>query len=200
MAKQYNSLVTRMIDALKLLPGVGQKSAQRMAFYLLKGDSAKMLHIADTLRDAVEKLRHCSQCRNYTEHNLCELCSDTQRHHELLCVVENPSDLLAVENGTNYRGHYFVLMGRLSPLDGIGPEQLGLGLLEQRLNDGKVKEVILATNPTVEGEVTAHVIAEMAKKAGLSTTRLAQGMPVGGELEYVDLHTLARAFDGRTSY
>ena len=193
-------LLEQLIDALKLLPGVGQKTAQRMAFHLLKIERERSLSLGKVICDAVERIQHCKHCRNYTEQAVCNICQDRGRKRDQLCIVESPTDLLAIENGTNYRGLYFVLMGKLSPLDGIGPEQIGLDLLEQRLQSGELEEVILATGSTMEGEVTAHVISELVKKYGLTTTRLAQGVPVGGELEYLDLNTLSQAFDTRTKY
>ena len=193
-------LLQQMIDALRCLPGVGPKSAQRMAFHLLKVDREKSLQLGNVIVEAIERIRHCKYCRNYTEQNECVICQDQGRRRNQLCVVETPIDLLAIENGTSYRGMYFVLMGKLSPLDGIGPEQIGLDQLEMRLQSGEFEEVILATSSTMEGEVTAHVIAELVKKQGLSSTRLAQGVPVGGELEYLDLSTLSQAFETRTEY
>jgi recombination protein RecR len=194
------SLLQQLIEALRCLPGVGAKSAQRMAFHLIERDRQRALHLADRLREAVEKIGHCQQCRTLTERPVCRICSSSSRNREALCIVESPSDVMAIENGTDYRGLYYVLMGRLSPLDGIGPAELGLDRLEQRLSDGEIKEVILATNSTVEGEVTAHVIGEMARKYNIRTTRLAQGVPVGGELEYLDSSTLSHAFRGRRDY
>lgn len=193
-------LLSQLIDALKLLPGVGQKTAQRMAFHLLKMERDKSLQLGTVIRDAIERIQHCKHCRNYTEQTECAICADQSRKRNQLCIVESPSDLLAIENGTSYKGLYFVLMGKLSPLDGVGPEHIGLDLLEQRLNSGQFEEVILATSSTMEGEVTAHVISELVKKHGLTTTRLAQGVPVGGELEYLDLNTLSQAFDTRSEY
>jgi len=195
-----NPLLQQLIEALKCLPGVGAKSAQRMAFHLLERNRQGALSLADRLREAVEKIGHCQQCRTLTERPVCRICSSASRNREVVCVVESPADVVAIENGTDYRGLYYVLMGRLSPLDGIGPAELGLDKLEQRLNGGEIKEVILATNSTVEGEVTAHVIGEMARKRHIRTTRLAQGVPVGGELEYLDSSTLSHAFSGRRDY
>ncbi|MDQ4148232.1 MAG: recombination mediator RecR [Pseudomonadota bacterium] len=193
-------LLQQLIEALRCLPGVGHKTAQRMAFQLLERNRQGALNLAGRLREAVEKIGHCQQCRTLTEKPLCRICSSTSRSREMLCVVESPTDVMAIEYGTDYRGVYYVLMGRLSPLDGIGPAELGLEKLEKRLDDGQIKEVILATNSTVEGEVTAHVIAEMARKRDIKTTRLAQGVPVGGELEYMDSSTLSHAFSGRRDY
>ncbi len=171
-----------------------------MAFHLLKIERERSLHLGKVICDAVERIQNCKTCRNYTEQTECAICQDRTRKRSQLCIVESPTDLLAIENGTNYKGLYFVLMGKLSPLDGIGPEHIGLDLLEQRLQSGELEEVILATSSTMEGEVTAHVISELVKKHGLTTTRLAQGVPVGGELEYLDLNTLSQAFDTRTEY
>ena len=199
MAK-HAPLLNQLIDALKLLPGVGQKTAQRMAFHLLKVENSKSKHLGKTICEAVDNIRHCSLCRNYTENEVCEICSDPNRKSSQMCIVETPTDLMAIENGTHYNGVYFVLMGKLSPLDGIGPDQIGLDKLEERLQSGDIEEVILATSSTMEGEVTAHVIAELVAKHGLRTTRLAQGVPIGGELEFLDLNTLSQAFDTRTEY
>ncbi len=195
-----SSLLNELVSTLKCLPGVGARTAQRMAFHLLEHEREKGLQLADTLRAAIENIGHCKQCRTLTEHEICKICSDKGRNVEILCVIENPSDVLAVEQATAYRGYYFVLMGKLSPLDGIGPEDLGLDLLELRLEQGQIQELILATNPTVEGEVTAHYISELARKYDVKTTRIAHGVPVGGELNYVDSGTLSHAFDGRRNY
>ena len=197
---QHAPLFNQLVDALKLLPGVGQKTAQRMAFHLLKIENEKASHLGKIICDAVNNIKHCTLCRNYTENEICEICADTGRKSEQICIVESPTDLVAIENGTHYNGLYFVLMGKLSPLDGIGPDQIGLDRLEQRLQSGDLEEVILATSSTMEGEVTAHVVAELVTKHGLKTTRLAQGVPVGGELEYLDLNTLSQAFDTRMDY
>ena len=197
---EHSPLLTELIDALKLLPGVGQKSAQRMALHLLKVERNKAIKLGQSICEAVEKIQHCTQCRNYTEQELCEICRSPNRKSTQMCIVETPTDLMAIENGTSYNGVYFVLMGKLSPLDGVGPEQLGLDKLEARLQSGELEEIILATSSTMEGEVTAHVIAEMVKQNGLRTTRLAQGVPIGGELEYLDLNTLSQALDTRTEY
>lgn len=196
----HSPLLNQLIDALKLLPGVGQKTAQRMAFHLLKIEQSKAKHLGETICKSIDQIQHCSQCRNYTEHTECDICRSPNRKKTQMCIVETPTDLMAIENGTSYNGVYFVLMGKLSPLDGIGPDQLGLDKLEARLQSGELEEIILATSSTMEGEVTAHVIAEMVKKNGLKTTRLAQGVPIGGELEYLDLNTLSQAFDTRTEY
>ena len=199
MAEQ-TPLLGQLISALKLLPGVGQKTAQRMAFHLLKLDKDKARALGTTIAEAVDKIRHCDRCRNYTEKQICDICASTTRKTSQMCIVETPTDVMAIENGTSYNGTYFVLMGKLSPLDGIGPDQIGLDQLEHRLKSGDLKEIILATSSTMEGEVTAHVIAEMAAKYELKTTRLAQGVPIGGELEYLDLNTLSQAFNTRIDY
>lgn len=192
-----SSLIEQLITALRCLPGVGPKSAQRMAFHLLERNRAGARNLADKLIQAVERVGHCQVCRTLSEAQTCALCANPRRNRALLCVVESPADVQAIEQSATYSGLYFVLMGRLSPLDGIGPEEIGLDKLEDRLAAGEVREVILATNSTVEGEATAHFIAEMARARGIRTTRIAQGIPVGGELEYIDGGTLARALVGR---
>lgn len=194
---KYSPALERLIEALRCLPGVGPKSAQRMAFHLLERDRDGGREIVSALGAALANVGHCRRCRMLTEGELCPVCSSAQRDAALLCVVESPADVIAVEQSGGFRGHYFVLMGHLSPLDGIGPEQLGLAELDSRLADGTVREVILATNPTVEGEATAHYIGDMASRRGVRATRIAHGVPVGGELEYVDGGTLAHALAGR---
>ena len=191
-------LLQQLIDALKCLPGVGPKSAQRMAFHLLERDRNGATELAAALTEAAEKIGHCKSCRTFSETEICTTCSDQSRDDASLCVVETPSDVLAIEQTSEFRGKYFVLMGHLSPLDGIGPDELGLDLLESKLQQGDVKEIILATNPTVEGETTAHYISEMANEHGVMATRIAHGVPLGGELEYIDIGTLAHAFSGRS--
>lgn len=195
----YSRRVERLIQALRCMPGVGPKSAQRIAFHLLERNRDGAGELADALQDASEHVRHCARCRMLSDDELCGICASGNRDAGVLCVVESPADVMAIEQYTGYRGYYFVLMGRLSPLDGIGPEELGLDLLETRLRDG-VREVILATNPTVEGEATAHYIGELARDAGLRVTRIAHGVPLGGELEYVDGGTLSHAFSGRLDF
>jgi len=185
------------MDALRCLPGVGPKSAQRMAFQLLERNRPGALALAEALKAAAEGLVHCERCRMLTEGRLCEICSSPRRDAALVCVVETPADVHAIDNATGFRGQYFVLMGHLSPLDGIGPEELGLKLLEKRLDEGGVSELILATNPTVEGEATAHYLAELAQRRGIRATRIAHGVPIGGELEFIDGGTLSHAFSGR---
>jgi recombination protein RecR len=186
-----------LIQALKRLPGVGIKSAQRMAFHLLQHDRAAAQTLSRALEEAVHHVHHCERCHTFTEARLCRTCEDPQRDHSKLCVVETPADQSAMERTLAYRGLYFVLMGKLSPLDGIGPNDLGLAKLFERAMDGVVQEVILATNFTAEGEATAHVIGEGLKARGLKITRLARGVPVGSELEYVDLGTIAHALADR---
>ena len=195
-----SSLLKELVDALRCLPGVGARTAQRMAFHLLEHDRRGGEHLAQVLADAMQNVRHCQRCRTLTEQDVCRLCANPGRESALLCVVEHPSDVVAIEQATGYRGFYFVLGGRLSPLDGIGPDDIGLDLLEQRLDEGEVQELILATNPTVEGEVTAHYISELAVKRDIATSRIAHGVPVGSELEYVDSGTLSHAFEGRRKY
>ena len=190
-------LLATLIEALRCLPGVGGKSAQRMAFHLLERDRERGLKLADALHEAMQRIGHCQRCRNFSEEPLCAICAGCSRDRQLLCVVESPVDLAAIEQATGYRGQYFVLHGRLSPLDGLGPEELGLPLLAQRLGEGEVEELIIATNPTVEGEATAHYLAQLARAGGIRPTRLAHGVPLGGELEFVDRGTLAHAFGGR---
>ena len=190
-------LINRLIEALRCLPGVGPKSAQRMALHLLERDRAGARRLADTLLEAMDKIGQCRLCRGLSESEICALCASDKRDRSLLCVVETPADVLAIEQATGYKGLYFVLMGRLSPLDGIGPAELELDRLAQRLAQDEVKELILATNATPEGEITAHYIGDLARKQGVRTTRIAHGVPLGGELEYIDGGTLMHAFSGR---
>lgn len=189
--------IERLIEALRCLPGIGPKSAQRMTFHLLERDRAGGRRLAEALIEAMDKVGNCKRCRTLSETEICGLCASNSREASLLCVVESPADVVALEQSTGYRGLYFVLMGHLSPLDGIGPRELGLDVLEARLADGDVRELILATNPTVEGEVTAHYIADMARGHSVRATRIAHGVPLGGELEYIDGGTLSHAFAGR---
>ncbi len=185
------------MQALRCLPGVGPKSAQRMAFHLLQHDRQGAKLLADSLADALENVRRCHLCRTLTEREICTICSNPARDHQQLCIVETPADVLAIDQATVFNGVFFVLHGHLSPLDGVGPEELGLDKLALRLGKGEIQELILATNSTVEGEATAHYISELARKSGVSVSRIAHGVPVGGELEYLDAHTLAHAFNGR---
>ncbi len=195
---QLSPAIQELIQALKVLPGVGPKSAQRMTFQLLERQREGGLRLAEALTSAMEKVGHCEQCRTLTEETICQICKNPKRQESgLLCVVESPADVLAIEQTNQYQGRYFVLMGHLSPLDGIGPEDIGLDVLAQRLSQEAITEVILATNPTVEGEATAHFIAELAHQRDIATSRIAHGVPVGGELEYVDQATLGHAFSGR---
>jgi len=193
----YPPSLTALIDALRILPGVGPKSAQRMAFHLLERNRTGAHILASALQAATRDIGQCQRCRMFAEAQLCPVCASTNRERSLLCVVESPADVAAVEQSASYRGLYFVLMGHLSPLDGIGPDELGLAQLESILQEGEVTEVILATNPTVEGEATAHYIAQMATRHQIKPSRIAHGVPVGGELEYVDGGTLAHALAGR---
>ena len=188
------SSLEALIQALRCLPGVGPKSAQRMAYHLLQRDQDGARRLADSMRNAIERVRHCNMCNTFTEAEICEICVSAKRDKSLLCVVETPGDLLMMEQTQTYRGLYFVLMGRLSPLDGIGPKDINLNSLIKRASDAIVKEVILATNFTVEGEATAHYISELLGEQGLKVSRIARGLPVGGELEHVDAGTLAQAF------
>jgi recombination protein RecR len=198
---KFSPLVQELINALKCLPGVGAKSAQRMAFQLLERNRIGGAKLAGTLKLAMENIGHCSQCRNFTEDDTCEICQSAKRLiNQQLCIVESPGDVIAIEQTGEFQGRYFILMGHLSPLDGIGPDDLGLDILEKQLATQQFKEIILATNPTVEGEATAHFIAELAKKHQVIISRIAHGVPFGGELEYVDGNTLSHALSGRKNY
>ena len=193
----FSPMLVRLIDGLRCMPGVGQKSAQRIAFHLLERDRDGAGNLSEALAEAVSGIGHCSRCRMFTEHELCSICSASGRDRSQLCVVESPADVMAIEDATGFRGQYFVLMGHLSPLDGIGPDELGLEKLEDRLRDGEVTEMIIATNPTVEGDATAHYLADLAARQSVQASRIAHGVPLGGELEYVDGGTLSHAFFGR---
>jgi recombination protein RecR len=192
------SLLEQLIDAFRVLPGVGQKTAQRMAYHVLERDREGGQRLANALADAVERVGHCERCRDFSETSLCAICASAARDAHLLCVVESPVDRLAIEQATGYRGYYFILQGRLSPLDGIGPRELGLDALAARLAEGDVQELVVATNPTVEGEATAHYLAQLARQHKVKPTRLTHGVPLGGELEYVDRGTLSHAFGSRS--
>lgn len=192
-----NGVLEALKQALRRLPGVGPKSAQRMAFHLLERDREGARQIAHALTNAVERIIHCQRCNNLSESALCAICSSPKRDRTLLCIVESPSDLVSLEQSGVYQGLYFVLMGRLSPLDGVGPEEIGVARIEQLLAEGTIKEVVLATNLTVEGETTAHYLSDLIRARGVRTTRIAYGVPIGGELEYTDRNTLARALAGR---
>lgn len=193
----YSPLLVRLIDSLRCMPGVGRKSAQRIAFHLLERDRGGASQLARALAEAVEGIGHCRRCRMFSETELCTICSASGRDESLVCVVESPADVMAIEDATGFRGLYFVLMGHLSPLDGIGPDELGMNLLEDRLKTEDLRELIIATNPTVEGDATAHLLAEIAARSGIQASRIAHGVPLGGELEYVDGGTLSHAFFGR---
>ena len=192
-----SKLLTDLIEALRCLPGVGGKSAQRMAFHLLERERERGLRLAQVLEQAMQRIGNCTRCRNFSEEPLCPICASSSRDRQVLCVVESPTELAAIEQATGYRGQYFVLLGRLSPLDGLGPQELGLDLLTERLAEGEIEEMVIATNPTVEGEATAHYLAQLARAANVKPTRLAHGVPLGGELEFVDRSTLAHAFGSR---
>ncbi|MEZ5554768.1 recombination mediator RecR [Haliea sp.] len=194
---KFSPVLAQLIDALRCLPGVGPKSAQRMSMHLLERDRAGALALAEALRVAMDRIDHCTLCRNFSEHDVCEICSDPRRDRQTICVLETPADVLAVEQSGSYRGLYFVLMGHLSPIDGIGPAEIGLDRFQQRVVDEGITEVILATNPTVEGEATAYYLSDMLLPRGIRVSRIAHGVPLGGELEYVDGNTLAHAFSGR---
>ena len=193
----FSPLIKELIDSLQCLPGVGPKSAQRMALQLLERDRAAGRRLANVLAQATEHVRRCSRCRTLTENELCDICQNPKRDASLLCVVETPADVMAVEQAGGYRGLYFVLLGHLSPIDGIGPEDIGLEQLFTQVQADDVEEVILATNPTVEGEATAYFITERLQQMRVTASRIAHGVPLGGELEYVDGGTLAHAFNGR---
>jgi recombination protein RecR len=194
---KHSPRLAQLIEALRSLPGVGPKTAQRMAFQLLQEGRPAARALARALDEALASVTRCRRCRMLTEDELCSICAAPQREASLLCAVESPADVVAIEQSGSYRGRYFVLMGHLSPLDGVGPEQLGVRELEAILAEGSVRELILATNPTVEGEATAHFLAELAARSGLRASRIAHGVPIGGELEYVDGGTLAHALAGR---
>jgi len=193
----HSPLIQELIDALCCLPGVGPKSAQRMAYYLLERDRDGARAMATSLVAAADNIGHCTECRTFTEAELCDVCASNRRDRSLLCIVEMPTDAHALEQSTGYKGLYYILMGHLSPLDGIGPEDVGLDQLAIKLDEGEVKELIVATNSTVEGEATAHYIAELARARDINVSRIAHGIPLGGELEYVDGQTLFHAFSGR---
>lgn len=193
----YGNIIDQLIDALRVLPGVGAKSAQRMALQLLERDKEGAARLAESIVEAVEKVGRCRTCRTLTELEQCTICSNNRRNNAQICVVENPADLYAIEQAGSFQGKYFVLLGHLSPIDGIGPEQLGIDQLIERLVNYQVTELILATNLTVEGEATAHFIADKAKALGVSVSRIAYGVPMGGELEYVDGGTLNMALQSR---
>ncbi len=195
---QTKGVLGQLIKDLCYLPGVGAKTAQRMTFYLLQHDRKSARRLAETILAAIDTIVYCRQCRTFTENELCEMCSNKQRDTSRICVVENPADVWSIEQARVFNGLFFVLHGRLSPLDGIGPEELGLEQLEQKLASGHIKELILATNSTVEGEATAYYLSDLAQQHHVHASRIAHGVPMGGELEYIDSGTLAHAFNGRT--
>lgn len=194
---KHAPLVQELIQAFTCLPGVGPRSAQRMAYSLLERNREGGHRLADALSAAMDGVSHCARCRNFAEADLCPICEDSRREQSLVCIVESPADVLAIEMSGEYRGRYFVLMGHLSPIDGIGPAEIGLDALAQQMQAGEIAEVILATGTTVEGEATAHYVLELSQDAGIAVSRIAQGVPMGGELEFVDGATLAHALRGR---
>ena len=197
MSMRFTPALENLINALRSLPGVGKKSAQRMAFQLLERDRVGAQRIVKGLEEALERIGHCEQCRMFAEDALCPICASPKRDPKILCVVETPADVIAIEQTGCFSGQYFVLMGHLSPIDGIGPSDIGVPVLQQRMAQGEVEEMILATNPTVEGEATAHFLAELAKQYNITPSRIAHGVPIGGELEYIDQGTIQHAFAGR---
>ena len=195
----YSPLLQQLLQALRCLPGVGARTAQRMAFHLLERDREGARALASALNEGLERIGECECCRMFAEDALCWICASAERDASLLCVVESPADVIAIEESGIYQGRYFVLQGRLSPLDGVGPEELGLTLFEQHIGKGEVQEIILATSSTVEGEATAGYLASIAQQSKVRVSRIAHGVPIGGELEYVDRGTLSRAIAGRNS-
>lgn len=193
----FGPVIENLIESLQVLPGVGRKSAQRMALNLLEQNRSGGALLSDALAEAIERVGHCNNCRNLSEEPICRICQDTRRDQHIICLIESPGDLLAIEQTHSYSGGYFVLNGSLSPIDGRGPEQIGIPLFLERVLDNDVREVILATNPTIEGEATAHYVAELLSERDILVTRLAHGIPLGGELGYVDGGTLSHAFSGR---
>ena len=194
---KFSPALQNLMDTLRCLPGVGPKSAQRMTLHLLERDREGASALARALEEAVERVDHCTRCRNFTELDGCEICSDQKRDAKTICIVETPADVLAIEESGVFKGVYFVLMGHLSPIDGIGPAEIGLEVFQQRVIAEGISEVILATNPTVEGEATAYYLTDMLQAQGVRVSRIAHGVPLGGELEYVDGSTLAHALSGR---
>lgn len=193
----YSPLLVNLIEALRCMPGIGRKSAQRIAFHLLERDREGAKILSSSLMTAACDIGHCQKCRMFTEVDLCNICSASGRDEKSICVVESPADVMALEDATGYRGMYFILMGHLSPIDGVGPDDLGLEQLEGRFKEEEISELIIATNSTVEGDATAHYLAEMASRYEIGASRIAHGIPLGGELEYVDGGTLSHAFFGR---
>ena len=195
--KNDENLLGQLIQAFKILPGIGEKSAQRMAFFLLEKNREGGIQLAKLISASVEKIRNCSNCRNLTEEQICEICADERRDQKTICVVESPSDVIAIEKSGSFKGKYFVLMGRLSPIDGVTPQDLGIPKLIQSLNASEVKEIIIATSPTIEGDATSFYIKDQLGENNILISRIAYGVPMGGELEYVDNTTLGRAIQGR---
>ncbi|WP_106376063.1 recombination mediator RecR [Vreelandella songnenensis] len=197
---RFSPLIEQLMDAFRVLPGVGPKTAQRMAMHLLERERPGGQRLASVIQKAIDEVGYCRRCRTLTEADICAICETPRRDDALLCVVESPADQLAIEEAGGFQGRYFVLHGHLSPLDGIGPDAIGLDQLEARVSEGQIEEIVLATNPTVEGEATAHYIAAQLARHGVRFSRLAYGVPMGGELEYVDGGTLSRAFNGRQPF
>ncbi len=195
--KSFSPVLQDLIDAFKQLPGIGIKSAQRIVFHLLRENENKATFLADSIQKSINSIKECEECRMYTEDNLCGICTSSDRDRSIMCIVESPADLIAIENTMQFNGLYFVLMGRLSPLDGIGPEQLKIEDLMKLLKDKNIKEIILANSPTIEGEATATYIGSIAEDLDVRATRIAYGVPMGGELEYVDSNTLIQAINNR---
>ena len=196
--KHFIPILQDRVNAFKGLPGIGVKSAQRIVFNLIQQNQEKAIFLSDAIKNALENINECSNCRMYTDSELCEICSDPKRDSALLCVIESPADMIAIENSMSFNGKYFVLMGKLSPLDGIGPDQLKLDKLESIIKDGSLNEIILANSPTIEGEATASYILSLIKDSDIKATRIAYGVPMGGELEYVDSNTLTQALNNRS--
>tara|TARA_B100001079_G_scaffold118233_1_gene101674 strand:- start:1119 stop:1724 length:606 start_codon:yes stop_codon:yes gene_type:complete len=197
--KGYSPILQDLIEAFKQLPGIGIKSAQRIVFYLLKENDNKGQFLADSIQKSFQSIKECDQCRMYTEEQTCGICADINRNSEIICIVETPADLIAIENTSQFKGKYFVLMGRLSPIDGIGPDELKIGLLISHLQQSNVREVILAVSPTIEGEATVSYIASLVETENIKSSRIAYGVPMGGELEYVDSNTLIQALNNRNT-
>ena len=196
--KHFSPILQDLVNAFKGLPGIGVKSAQRIVFNLIQQNQEKALFLSDAIKNALDNINECSNCRMYTDSEVCEICSDQKRDSALLCVIESPADMIAIENSMSFNGRYFVLMGKLSPLDGIGPDQLKLDKLESIIKNGNVKEIILANSPTIEGEATASYILSLIEDTEIEATRIAYGVPMGGELEYVDSSTLTQALNNRS--
>ena len=196
--KHFSPILQDLVNAFKGLPGIGIKSAQRIVFNLIQQNQEKAMFLSDAIKNALENINECSSCRMYTDSEICEICSDPKRDSAMLCVIESPADMIAIENSMSFNGKYFVLMGKLSPLDGIGPDQLQLDKLETIINDGAIKEIILANSPTIEGEATASYILSLIEDSNIQATRIAYGVPMGGELEYVDSSTLTQALNNRS--